>query len=262
MFRIKGVMKMGLTVSGYDSSSISTLFSSLNSSKSNGISSLSSMTNMLGEYHSIQSGSYFKLLRSYYTPKDGTEAASTTKKNPAEITDKQLAEWKTDATELSDAANALLKKGTGSLFAKVEKKDADGKITYGYDADSIYTAVKKFADAYNDMIDSGEEASLSGVRSSVTGMEGLTSSNSALLKSVGISVNTKGHLSVDEATFKKSDMTVAKSLFQTSGGYGYQISAKASMVRSSVMAKASGGNYTKNGAISMNDLMSTYNSYI
>ena len=102
---------MGLTVSGYDSSSISTLFSSLNSSKSNGISSLSSMTNMLGEYHSIQSGSYFKLLRSYYTPKDGTEAASTTKKNPAEITDKQLAEWKTDATELSDAANALLKKG-------------------------------------------------------------------------------------------------------------------------------------------------------
>ena len=261
MFRIKGVMKMGLTVSGYDSSSISTLFSSLNSSKSNGISSLSSMTNMLGEYHSIQSGSYFKLLRSYYTPKDG-EAASTTKKNPAEITDKQLAEWKTDATELSDAANALLKKGTGSLFAKVEKKDADGKITYGYDADSIYTAVKKFADAYNDMIDSGEEASLSGVRSSVTGMEGLTSSNSALLKSVGISVNTKGHLSVDEATFKKSDMTVAKSLFHTSGGYGYQISAKASMVRSSVMAKASGGSYTKNGAISMNDLMSTYNSYI
>jgi len=67
---------------------------------------------------------------------------------------------------------------------------------------------------------------------------------------------------VDEATFKKSDMTVAKSLFQTSGGYGYQISAKASMVRSSVLSQASGGSYTRTGAISMNDLMSTYSSYI
>lgn len=251
---------MGLTVSGYDSSSISTLFSSLNSSSSSGGSSLSSMTSLLGEYNSIQSGSYFKLLRSYYTPKNGTD--TTTDKDKLQTTDKQMAEWKSDATELSDAANTLLKKGTDSLFSKVEQKDADGKTTYGYDTDKIYSAVKKFADAYNDMIDSGDGASLSGVRSAVSGMEGLTSANSSILKSIGISVGSNGHLSVDEATFKKSDMTVAKSLFQTSGGYGYQISAKASMVRSSVLSQASGGSYTRTGAISMNDLMSTYSSYI
>lgn len=107
-------------------------------------------------------------------------------------------------------------KGNRSLFSKVEQKDADGKTTYGYDTDKIYSAVKKFADAYNDMIDSGDGASLSGVRSAVSGMEGLTSANSSILKSIGISVGSNGHLSVNEATFKKSDMTVAKSLFQTS----------------------------------------------
>ena len=253
---------MGLTVSGYDSSSISTLFSSLNSSSSSGGSSLSSMSSLLGEYNSIQSGSYFKLLRSYYTPKNGTDTTTTTDKDKLQTTDKQMAEWKSDATELSDAANTLLKKGTDSLFSKVEQKDADGKTTYGYDTDKIYSAVKKFADAYNDMIDSGDGASLSGVRSAVSGMEGLTSANSSILKSIGISVGSNGHLSVNEATFKKSDMTVAKSLFQTSGSYGYQISAKASMVRSSVLSQASGGSYTRTGAISMNDLMSTYSSYI
>ena len=194
---------MGLTVSGYDSSSISTLFSSLNSSSSSGGSSLSSMTSLLGEYNSIQSGSYFKLLRSYYTPKNGTDTTTTTDKDKLQTTDKQMAEWKSDATELSDAANTLLKKGTDSLFSKVEQKDADGKTTYGYDTDKIYSAVKKFADAYNDMIDSGDGASLSGVRSAVFGMEGLTSANSSILKSIGISVGSNGHLSVDEATFKK-----------------------------------------------------------
>ena len=57
-------------------------------------------------------------------------------------------------------------------------------------------------------------------------------------------------------------MTVAKSLFQTSGAYGYQIASKASMVRSTVLAEASSGNYTSTGTLSMNDLMNSYNSYI
>ena len=91
---------MGLTVSGYDSSSISTLFSSLNSSSSSGGSSLSSMTSLLGEYNSIQSGSYFKLLRSYYTPKNGTDTTTTTDKDKLQTTDRQMAADKMAAHNL------------------------------------------------------------------------------------------------------------------------------------------------------------------
>lgn len=250
---------MGMTVSSYDSSSISTLFSSLNSSgSSSSLSSLSSLTSVLSEYNSIQSGSYYKLLKNYYS----SDAVKTTTKEDDDTTDKQLSEWKSDATDLTDAVNALQKKGTDSLFNKVKTTDEDGKTTYGYDTDKIYNAVKSYADSYNDMISSGTSASVSGVKTAVSGMRGLTATNSALLSSVGISVESDGKLSVDEKKFKASDMTVVKSLFQSTGGYAYQVSAKASNVRSAVISAASTGTYTSTGAVSTADLMSTYNSYI
>ena len=56
---------MGMTVSGFDSSSISTLFSSLPGVKgSNNL--MAGATSMLSDYYSIRNGSYHKLLKSYY----------------------------------------------------------------------------------------------------------------------------------------------------------------------------------------------------
>ncbi len=250
---------MGFTISGgYDSSSISTLFSSLNTSNSS-TSSLSSMTSVLSEYNSIKTGSYYKLLKSYYAK---TSDATSASEDTDEVTDSSLSKWKTEASDLADAASTLLAKGTDSVFSKVEKKNEDGTTSYGYDTDKIYSAVKDFVDSYNTMISGGSDAKLSGVKTAVSSMVGLSVTDGALLKSVGISISTNGKLSIDETTFKKSDMSTVKSLFQTTGGYAYQISAKASNIRSAVLAEAGNGNYTKTGAISTSDLMSSYNSYI
>ena len=256
------------TISGYDSSSIGVLFSSLNSGSTK-TSAMFGTSDLLGisysDYATIQNGSYTKLMKAYYTKEasgDSSSSSVSATTSTSKDSSKTLANIEGAAEDLKKASETLRTNGDKSLFTKKQTTDKDGNVSYEYDTDKIYSAVKKFADAYNDMIDSGDGASLSGVRSAVSGMEGLTSANSSILKSIGISVGSNGHLSVDEATFKKSDMTVAKSLFQTSGGYGYQISAKASMVRSSVLSQASGGSYTRTGAISMNDLMSTYSSYI
>lgn len=256
---------MKMTISSYDSSSISTLFSSLNSSRSTSFdSNISSMTGLLSEYNSIKTGSYYKLLKNYYSGErsNDTSVSDDKTQNNAEAYKKQLSELKTDATNLYDAANALLDKSSDALFRKVEQKDAQGNTSYGYDTDKIYQAVQTFVDGYNQMIKSGGDATVKGVLTSVSSMIQTTAVNESLLKSVGITIGSDNQLSINEDTFKKSDMTVAKSLFQTSGAYGYQIASKASMVRSTVLAEASSGNYTSTGTLSMNDLMNSYNSYI
>jgi hypothetical protein len=77
-----------------------------------------------------------------------------------------------------------------------------------------------------------------------------------------VTIGTDGKLSVDEETFKKADMTVAKSLFNSTGSYAYQIGTKASMINSAVVTQSSGSAYTSTGALSTSSLINSYNSYV
>ena len=257
---------MGMTVSGYDSSSISTLFSSLPGASS-GNNIFAGTTSMLSDYYSIRNGSYHKLLRAYYSSDASANVSSKSdvedeKKTTYESKAAELKELKSDATSLSDAANKLLAKGSDSLFKKQSVTDESGNSSYDYDVNAIYEGVNSFVKEYNDMITSGGKSEISSVSNAVNRMMTNTNANANLLKQIGISADTEGKLSLDEAVFKKGDMTIAKSLFQSQGGYGYQVAAQASMINSAVVAQASGGSYTSTGAVSMNTLMNSYNSYI
>ncbi|MDD6194023.1 MAG: hypothetical protein PUB19_03875 [Lachnospiraceae bacterium] len=257
---------MGVTVSGFDSSSISTLFSSLPGASANS-NILAGTTSMLSDYYSIRNGSYHKLLKAYYN-----SDASTNVGTKADVQDKkedtyeskaaELKALKEDATGLSDAANKLLAKGSDSVFKKQSVTDKSGKVSYDYDLNAIYEGVNGFVKEYNDMITSGSDSDITSVANGVNRMMQNTKANAALLGKIGISVDGEGKLSLDESTFKNSDMTIAKSLFQSQGGYGYQVATQASMINSAVVAQASGGSYTRTGAVSMNTLMNSYNSYI
>lgn len=257
---------MGMTISGFDSSSISTLFSGLpGASASNNL--MAGTTSMLSDYYSIRNGSYHKLLKSYYNSDASKNVSNKTdvedkKENTFESKAKELKTLKEDATSLSSAASKLLAKDKDSVFKKQSITDGEGKVTYDYDVNAIYEGVRGFAKEYNDMVTSGGKSDITSVSNAVNRMTQNTSANAALLKKIGITVDTDGKLSIDEAAFKNSDMTIAKSLFQFQGGYGYQIATQASMINSSVIAQASGGSYTNTGAVSMNTLMNSYNSYI
>ncbi|MCR5144278.1 MAG: flagellar filament capping protein FliD [Lachnospiraceae bacterium] len=249
---------MGLTISGYDLNSISTLFSSFNKGSSN--NTIGFDYSMLSEYNSIKSGTYYKLAKKYYA--DDTNPATKAWNDSKVNTVDELSRQKTQATELYDSANVLLDRGEKSLFNKVEVEDEEGNITSDYDRDKIYKAVKDFVDDYNDTVDIAEDSDVTGVLTATSGMTNLAAVNSKSLADIGITIGNDSKLSVDEDAFKKADMNQVKSLLNERGGFAYQVSAKASMINSALVSAATFGGYTNSGSLSMTGLMNSYNDYI
>ncbi len=242
-------------ISMYDSSSVSTLFSSLGSSKSTG-SGLFGIN--LSEYASIRSGSYGKLMRSYFSMDStkGTSKSDDSTKNTIEDlatttstskdSTKTLAAIESDAKELTDSAKALYTRSNNKVFTK----DSGGS----YDTDKIYKAVKRFADDYNSMLDTAGKSSTNRISRSVSSMKNETSYNEKTLKEIGITVDEKtGRLSVDETTFKSADTEKIKNLFNGTGSYAYSVATKAAMTESYAKSEAAKSNtYTKNGTYNYN----------
>ena len=242
-------------ISMYDSSSVSTLFSSLGSSKSTG-SGLFGIN--LSEYASIRSGSYGKLMRSYFsmdstkgTPKSDDSTKNTiedlaTTTSTSKDSTKTLAAIESDAKELTDSAKALYTRSNNKVFTK----DSGGS----YDTDKIYKAVKRFADDYNSMLDTAGKSSTNRISRSVSSMKNETSYNEKPLKEIGITVDEKtGRLSVDETTFKSADTEKIKNLFNGTGSYAYSVATKAAMTESYAKSEAAKSNtYTKNGTYNYN----------
>lgn len=242
-------------ISMYDSSSVSTLFSSLGSSKSTG-SGLFGIN--LSEYASIHSGSYGKLMRSYFSMDStkGTSKSDDSTKNTIEDlatttstskdSTKTLAAIESDAKELTDSAKALYTRSNNKVFTK----DSGGS----YDTDKIYKAVKRFADDYNSMLDTAGKSSTNRISRSVSSMKNETSYNEKPLKEIGITVDEKtGKLSVDETTFKSADTEKIKNLFNGTGSYAYSVATKAAMTESYAKSEAAKSNtYTKNGTYNYN----------
>ena len=242
-------------ISMYDSSSVSTLFSSLGSSKSTG----SGMFGInLSEYASIRSGSYGKLMRSYVSM-DSTKSTSksddstkntiedlATSTSTSKDSTKTLAAIESDAKELTDSAKALYTRSNNKVFTK----DSGGS----YDTDKIYKAVKRFADDYNSMLDTAGKSSTNRISQSVSSMKNETSYNEKALKEIGITVDEKtGRLSVDETTFKSADTEKIKNLFNGTGSYAYSVATKAAMTESYAKSEAAKSNtYTKNGTYNYN----------
>lgn len=242
-------------ISMYDSSSVSTLFSSLGSSKSTG-SGLFGIN--LSEYASIRSGSYGKLMRSYFSMDStkGTSKSDDSTKNTIEDlatttstskdSTKTLAAIESDAKELTDSAKALYTRSNNKVFTK----DSGGS----YDTDKIYKAVKRFADDYNSMLDTAGKSSTNRISRSVSSMKNETSYNEKALKEIGITVDEKtGKLSVDETTFKSADTEKIKNLFNGTGSYAYSVATKAAMTESYAKSEAAKSNtYTKDGTYNYN----------
>ena len=127
-------------ISMYDSSSVSTLFSSLGSSKSTG-SGLFGIN--LSEYASIRSGSYGKLMRSYFSMDStkGTSKSDDSTKNTIEDLPRPHQRQKTvprrwltiesDAKELTDSAKALYTRSNNKCLQRIP-----GQLRYGQDLQS------------------------------------------------------------------------------------------------------------------------------
>lgn len=263
-------------INSYDSNSIKTLFSGLNSSTNKysfgsglfGSSSLSGINFM--DYASIKDGSYYKLMKAYYSKADSNDSSNASSKvntstSTAKDTSKKLASVESTAQDLSKTANQLLDKGTASVFNKVSKTDENGNVTNGYDSDAIYKKVSAFVDSYNSLIKATASTGSENIAKSATDLVNMTDKNKDLLNSAGITINEKDHtLSISKDKFNSADMSSVKSMFNSTGSYGYQVSAKASMIRYYAQNEILKANtYSKTGGYSYNFKSGEiYNSFV
>lgn len=235
---------------GMNSNYAGTLFSSLNNSGTS-----NSLSGILGDYTSIKNGSYGKLLNKYYSLNEDTTDKKTDKTSLSTSKDdtKTLSAIESSTKTLKKTADALVKNSTGSVFSKTDIKDEDGNVTRGYDKNKIYDAVKQFVEDYNDVIDSTAKSNTKSIASSSKNMIETTIANKRLFAKIGISMDAEGKLSISEDDFKDSDMSVAKTLFNGTGSYAYQVSAKSARINYQAEHESTKANtYTNNGSYSYN----------
>lgn len=211
-------------ITGTSSSFFNSFFGTASSS------STGSSNNILSDYASIKNGSYGKLLKAYYTKveKEETSESGTDTKTSLDTA-------KTDAMNLKESLDAL---GKSSLYNKKEIKAEDGTVTRDYDKDKIYKAAKTFVDNYNSTVKNAGDLDNVSILRSTLWMTNATAKNSGLLSEIGITVNSDNTLSIDEETFKASDMLDVKSVFSGESGYGSTINAKASSIALTAAQKA------------------------
>lgn len=237
MYAFQGGKRMS-TISGYDSNSIQTLFSSLNKGKGQNAS-----MDMLGinysDYQSIRSGSYFKLMKAYYTKVDSKEIGalvSTAKDNAS-----TLAKVEDSANKLCESAQNLFSNSAKSLFEKNEKGEVD--------KNAILDKVKTFVADYNSMVDAAGSAKTQKIANAGAALVNYTNQYQNMLSKMGISIDKDDFtLSVDEEKFKKADVNIMKTMFQGGGSFAYGVATKASLLNSYAKTEASRANvYGKNG---------------
>lgn len=206
-------------------------------------------SSMLGDYSLIKSGSYKKLLTAYYKTQDtnGTSGSKTDSGETADSTGKLL-NVKSDAKALKEAADAL---DSSSLYET--KKDEEGKEVY--DTEAIKKSVKNFVSAYNSYLDSAGSVESTSILNKTLNMVKKTSSNSNLLKEVGITIGKDNKLELDEEKLEKAPITTLSSLFEGYGSFGNGISQKASesykLANSAAFNNTRASSYTYNGAYSI-----------
>jgi hypothetical protein len=246
---------MIMTISSYDSSSISTLFSSLGSSSS----SSSGVTGLLGinysDYASIRNGSYGKLLKVYYSldSNSSTKSSSSdstkesdTSTSTSKDTSKVLANIESGAEELTDTAKELYTRSSNKIFTK----DAGGN----YDTDKIYNKVSDFVENYNTLLTAAAKSNTGKISNALSSMTNLTETNEKSLSEIGISVNAKsGALSIDADTFASADMSKVKNLFNGTGSYAYGVATQSALIDSYAQAESTKSNtYDSSGAYTYN----------
>lgn len=238
-------------ISSYDSSSISMLFSSLGSTGKSANSGLLGIN--LSDYASIRSGSYSKLVKSYYKlDSNDTKTSSKDKTNTSTSTStskdsaKTLANIESAAEELTASAKELYSTKSNSVFSK----KADGN----YDTDKIYEKVSSFVEDYNSLLTTSAKSSASRIENSISSMKNLTSGNRKDLAEIGINEDAKtGILSIDKNTFKNADMSKVKDLFHGTGSYAYGVATRSSLINSYAQTEAARANtYGKTGTYNYN----------
>ena len=206
------------------------------------------------DYNAIKSGSYKKLVKSYYA-KDKEESTSkkaskSGEKKATKIDYKDttgLSKMKKESDALASSVDALSNKDLWTM--------KEGK----YDMNKIADAVKSFVKDYNDTIAQSSKVTNSDVSKQITNMENMTNIMSKKLSAIGITAGTDGKLTVDENKLKNAKASDIKSLFEGNTTYASQIKQYANDAAKAAVNGAS--TYSANGTLS-SALSGMFNNWV
>lgn len=243
---------MNINLSGLKQN-YSFLFSSMNSSNSSSNNLFTSIN--LSDYNSIKTGSYGKLLKAYYKKEDvdskdttSTKTSTTTTVDEASV--KKLKEVQTDANALRDSANALMQRGSKSVF-----KDED--------MEKVYTAVSDFVKDYNTLMDSGTDSTSKAVVRGSEGLVSLAKDYKDELNEMGITFDKDNKLTIDKNTFVKTDINKAKDLFNGQNSFSYLTAMRAVSIGNTAYSESNKSSlYTGNGSYSTISTGDLFNSIV
>lgn len=245
-----------MTVNDMNSSGMTNLFASMNNNSKNGLFGMN-----ISDYNMIRSGSYFRMMKSYYNMdsvnKQNTMDAfnskyhTSTSRESGEV----LAKIESTTDALGESAEALYASDS-KAFKKTNGKE--------FDTEAIFEAVSSFVGDYNAVIRAAGKSEVDGIARSAASLATATNQNEKALRELGITIDKDSlSLSIDKETFMKSDMTRVKSLFQGTGSYAYNVATKSSMLNYQAKREASKSNtYGNNGNYNSNYMSgSLFNSY-
>lgn len=224
------------------------MFGTNSSSSSIGVSSLYSS---LGDYSSIQRGSYKRLLTAYYknTASSTEETSSSTKKtNSTSVNNQTMTTVKKKTDALQDAASTLLEKGSDSVFISEDKTE-------------LLSAVKKFVSAYNSSLTEAAGAA-DNVARKASSMISSTKAYEKSLEEIGITIGDDNKLSVDGEKLTNADMTKVKELLNNSSSFVGQTAKKAIEIGAAAQNAVNGvGTYSSVGTYNYLNISDYFNAY-
>lgn len=234
---------------------------------SNNNSGLNNLSSLYGEYASIKSGSYRKLLNSHYAKDSSSSPLSSLSDIGIKKADKTLTSIKKDSDSLSSSANALVVKGSKSLFNKKEIETTDavtGEKTKSldYDMEAIVKSINSFVSDYNKVNESSTNTSNINILRNASYMSSQTNAYSKGLASVGITIGFDNKLKVDEDKLKSADISSVKNLFNGTNSFAYRSAQKASQIGQAATKAATSSTYGSSGKYSSyNYNTSLFNNY-
>ncbi len=224
------------------------LFSGMNKSVAGTASDMS----WLSDYASIKSGSYGKLMKSYYSSVAGD------KKNTAEAGSKDsrssvlesLTSVKTQTPTASKETKAYNKAATAADALQSSIKDL-GSLKEDADDDKVFEALSGYVKNYNSVVDTASATADKSIGNRLDSIKSTTSANEKDLASLGISVGKDGKLSIDKDQFAAGDKSKVQTLFADRRSYASNVNVSAAMIQSTAGYDAARANtYTAAGAYS------------
>lgn len=254
-------MSIGMFSTGSYYGVSSGFFNSYNQSNNTSVNAGNS--SILSDYASVKNGSYRKLISAYYKGNDtakqlvgkGFYNTATDKVNTTALRD--------EASALAESASKLTDTGKDSLFTKKTIKTEDGKETTDYDREAIGSAIAKFADDYNSMIDSAGDSNSKSTLRTAASMTTFVKANSNLLNQVGVKVGSDNKLTIDAPKLQNADINKISTLFNGRQSVAGNIQSGATQIYNqsvSQLANMSNSLYSANGRYSFDG--STYNQYL